>query len=93
MCLDSRFLYFWYESTLSLRIDGSGHGNTWNVLDQHLKSLDPKVLISLRKLQESKCSVDSRALGMVSATQSELLEDFKRYPWAHTAHRACTCSR
>ena len=70
------------------RIDGSGHGSTWNVLDQHLKSLDPKVLISLRKLQESKCSVDSRALGMVSATQSELLELFKRYPWAHTAHRA-----
>ncbi|MBT3468367.1 MAG: PQQ-binding-like beta-propeller repeat protein [Opitutae bacterium] len=70
------------------RLDGLGSAMSWDVLDNHLQSLDQKALLPLRDFQESGCLSDPRSNMIARLTQRGRLELFRRFPWAETAHEA-----
>ena len=70
------------------RLDGMGRAMSWDVLDNHLQSLDQNAIMPLRDFQESGCRTDSRSTMIDSLTQRDRLELFRRFPWSETAHKA-----
>ena len=86
----------WIQGTFSeaedevylLRRDGTGSAVTWNVIDDHLKSLGKGAVAGLRKFQEKGCRLDPMSMEPRISSQAGKLSLFRRYPWSRTAHAA-----